>query len=152
MIVTFCGHSDFTWSDEIEKRIMEILEERVGDSPAQFYLGGYGGFDGFAHACCKKYQKTHPKTELILITPYLDDRYLKRRLEYEKDAYDEILYPPIENAPLKYAISHRNKWMVEQSDLVVAYVTHSWGGASQTLQHAKRKRKEIVNLSESNYL
>ena len=38
--------------------------------------------------------------------------------------------------------------MVEMADYVVAYVSHDWGGAYTTYQHAKRKGKEIFNLSK----
>jgi len=34
---------------------------------------------------------------------------------------------------------------VNEADIVVAYVTHDWGGASTTLAYAKRKGKEIIN-------
>lgn len=57
-------------------------------------------------------------------------------------------YPPLENTPLRYAISRRNEWMTAEADTVIAYVTHGWGGAAQTLQFAKRKHKRIINLGE----
>lgn len=59
-----------------------------------------------------------------------------------------MLYPPIEKVPLKFAISKRNNWMVENSDLVIAYVNHSFGGAYKTLQAAKRKKKRIINICD----
>ena len=50
----------------------------------------------------------------------------------------------MESVPPRFAISKRNQWMVEAADIVVAYVLHNWGGAAMTLQHAKRKKKEII--------
>ena len=41
----------------------------------------------------------------------------------------------------------RNEWMVEQADLVIAYVKYSWGGAAKTLECAKRKKVPIINIS-----
>jgi len=38
--------------------------------------------------------------------------------------------------------------MTAEADTVIAYVTHGWGGAAQTLQFAKRKHKRIINLGE----
>ena len=43
--------------------------------------------------------------------------------------------------------SKRNEWMVDQSDVVVAYVTHNWGGAAAMLRYAERKRKHIINIA-----
>ena len=54
MIVAFCGHSSFQRTDEYEQKILAILEENIGEEPAWMYLGGYGDFDEFAYACCKK--------------------------------------------------------------------------------------------------
>ena len=41
----------------------------------------------------------------------------------------------------------RNEWMVDSAELVIAYVKYSWGGASKTLEYAKRKMKQIINLA-----
>ena len=146
MIVAFCGHSQYTESGEDQQKIISLLTELVGDCPAELFFGGYGSFDSFARACGKKYQKTHPNTKLIFVTPYITDNYQKNYLKRNKALYDEILYPNLEDKPLKYAISYRNKWMVEQADYVIAYITHDWGGAYQTYKHAKRKKKPLFNI------
>ena len=54
MTITFCGHSDFCKTYAYESKILEILEEAVGEEAAEIYLGGYGSFDSFAYECCKK--------------------------------------------------------------------------------------------------
>lgn len=149
MIITFCGHSDYISSKEDEEKILSLLAERVGDRPADLFLGGYGRFDAFALSCGRKYQKDHPNVKLVYITPYMTENYRKTRLPYDKKNYDEIVFPELERVPLKFAVSHRNKWMIERADLVIAYVWHGWGGAYQTYQHAKRRRKEIFNLADS---
>ena len=147
MTVTFCGHADFSKSAEYEKKILDFLEERVGNQPADMYLGGYGSFDSFAYDCCKKYKQTHPNVALVFVTPYLSVGYRKNHSEREKAGYDSILYPEIEEKPKRYAIAYRNKYMVEKADYVVAYITHDWGGAYKTYQYAKRKKKPIFNIT-----
>ena len=151
MTVTFCGHSDYTGTVEDEQRIISILTEIVGDRKAQLYLGGYGSFDEFARKCGRKYQETHPNTSLIFVTPYITVDYQKNHLEYSKELYDEILYPSLEEKPLKFAISYRNKWMVENADYVIAYITHEWGGAYKTYKHAKKKQKQIFNIARTSH-
>lgn len=146
MIITFCGHSRFFGLKEYEQKLLDFLLEKVGDTPADMYLGGYGDFDNFAYSCCKKYKETHKNVSLIFITPYMTEEYQKKHLEYIKTVYDEIIYPEIENKPLKFAISYRNKWMVEKADFVVCGINHSTGGAYQTYLYAKRKKKEIFNV------
>ena len=42
----------------------------------------------------------------------------------------------------------RNKWMLKQSDYVVTYITHSWGGAAQFAEIAARQKKTVINLKQ----
>ncbi len=142
MIVAFCGHSYFLKTAEMENTLLSILQERVGDEPCDFYLGGYGSFDSFARECCKKYQQEHPTVRLVLILPYLN------RPIPQKDLYDATVYPEIEAKPKRFAILYRNKWMVERASLVIAYINHTWGGAYTTYLHARRRKKAIINLGK----
>ena len=146
MIITFFGHSQYSGSEEDERRILSFLSEKVGEQSAELYLGGYGGFDLFARACGKKYQQSHPNTRLVLITPYMTLDYQKHHLEYEKGHYDAILYPALEHVPPKFAISHRNKWMIDKADAVVAYIRQGFGGAYQALRYAEKRQKEIFRI------
>lgn len=149
MIITFCGHADFHKTPALEARMLSLLEERVGDAPAEFYLGGYGGFDSFAFEMTARYKLSHPQVSLVFVTPYLSEEYQRNRLADAARRYDAILYPPLENVPPRFAISHRNRYMVEQADLVIAYVCRQRGGACRTLRHALRKGKPTVNLAET---
>ncbi len=142
MIITFCGHSTFFKTEDLEKQLLSILQNQVGSNHVDFYLGGYGSFDSFARECCRKFQTEHPQARLVYVTPYHEIDKLTLKL------YDESVYPPIEDHPIRFAISYRNKWMVESADLVIAYVNHSSGGAYKTYQHAKRKKKPIINLGK----
>ncbi|MBR0425166.1 MAG: hypothetical protein IJK01_03485 [Clostridia bacterium] len=42
----------------------------------------------------------------------------------------------------------RNERMIDRSDVVIAYVSHSFGGAYQTLCYAQRKQKRIVRYPD----
>ena len=44
------------------------------------------------------------------------------KLRYRK--YDGTLYPPLETIPRRFAISHRNRWMVDAAGVGVACVLH----------------------------
>ena len=147
MIITFCGHSQYTESEDDRQKLLSLFTELIGDRPALLYLGGYGGFDAFARRCGKLYQKNHPNTKLIFVTPYITESYQKNHLNDQKALYDEILYPPLEDKPLRFAISHRNKWMAEQDDCLIAYIDHAWGGEYKTYRIAKRFKKSIFNIT-----
>ena len=109
----------------------------------RFFLGEYGNFDKFGYECAYKFKQKHSSARLIFITPYISSGV---QIHSMQNRFDLILYPSLENIPPRYAISHRNKWMVEQADIVFAYVTHHYGGAYQMYHHAQKKGKKIYNI------
>ena len=132
-------------STAIEAYLLSVLESQIGDSPAELLLGGYGSFDRFALQCGKIFQQTHPQVSLIYVTPYM---VTERQISVGAE-YDGIVYPPLEHIPPRYAILHRNRYMVERADLVIACITRSRGGAYQTYLHARRKGKTMINLADN---
>lgn len=143
MIVSFFGHSDFIPNESIKSCLSEILNDVVGNSDVEFYLGGYGGFDAFARKCCLEFKKNHKAARIILVTPYIS---LSKSLEAFSKECDEILYPSLEEVPPRYAISERNKWMVRKADTVIAYINRTWGGAYAACKYCVTKGKKLMNL------
>ena len=147
MTITFCGHSNFSFANTVKEKLRELLLQEIRKNPAcKFYLGGYGDFDSLCLNILKELKIQFPNIESLFITPYLDDNYSK--LETAKLYYDGIIYPPLENVPRRFCISKRNEWMVNEADLVIAFVKYSWGGAAKTLEYAKRKKVDFFNLAE----
>ncbi|MEE0975064.1 MAG: hypothetical protein UH853_05060, partial [Muribaculaceae bacterium] len=66
---------------------------------------------------------------------------------YEK-FYDEIWYPIDSKTHPKAAITKRNQWMVDNADLLIAYVEEGRkGGALTTLKYAEKQGIKIINLA-----
>ena len=141
MTVTFCGHSTLSGTAPIRKWLLETTGALIAEGADFFYLGGYGMFDALAFEVMREQKRAHPHITLALALPYLDSKL-------STDGYDEIIYPPLETVPKRYAIVCRNRWMVEMADYVVVYIEHDWGGAYKTYRYAKSKRKKIFNLAE----
>lgn len=141
MIVTLCGHAQISQVEEVEKWLYAVSESLIEQGAVTFYLGGYGAFDGLAASVLREQKKRYPQIELVLVLAYLNDRR-------DTSGYDRTVYPPLETMPRRFAISHRNRWMVEVSDVVVAYVLHDWGGAATTLRCAKQKAKQIISYCD----
>lgn len=149
MIITFCGHSNFIFSDDVKEKLKNLLINEIRKSPTcNFYLGGYGDFDRLCLRTLRELKKDFPNIELLFITPYLDENYGK--LQSAKYCYDGVIFPPIESVPQKFAIIKRNEWMVNKANLVIAFVKYPSGGAAKTLEYAKRKNKVIINLALKN--
>ena len=50
-------------------------------------------------------------------------------MESYENYYDEIVYPrELYKVHYKSAITKRNEWLVENSDMLIAYVVHDYGG------------------------
>ncbi len=141
MIVTFCGHRQVENEDQVRQWLENAVDSLTREGADMFYLGGYGGFDRMALSVVNRTKEVHPGLRAILVLPYLDR-------SMDLDAYDGSIYPPLEKVPRRYAISRRNKWMVGQADVVVAYVIHEWGGAATTLRYAEAKKKTIIRFPE----
>lgn len=43
-------------------------------------------------------------------------------------------------------IGKRNRWVVEQSDVMIAYVLHDSGGAYSTLKYAEKQNLRIIRV------
>ena len=118
MIITFCGHSDFLFNDDIKEQLKNILVDEINKNPtSKFFLGGYGDFDGLCLRTLRELKHDFPTIEILFITPYLDKNYSK--LELAKYYYDDVIFPPIESVPRKFAILKRNEWRLNKLTLLL---------------------------------
>lgn len=138
MTVTFCGHRHCPDSPELRSWLVSCVESLIAEGADRFYLGGYGDFDHIAASVVWKLKDKYPHIESVLVLAYLGR-------EVNADKYDRTMYPPIESAPKRFAITARNRWMVANSDVLVAYIVLDNGGAADTRRYAKRKEKRILN-------
>lgn len=141
MTVTFFGHKDTP--KEIEPTLRTTLVDLIENHDAtKFYVGNNGIFDTMVRHQLEELSHTYSITYNVVLA------YLPTK-KNEYDNFTNTLLPEgIETAPKRFAISYRNKWMVEQSDVVVTYVTHSFGGAAQFKELAERQGKMVIELSE----
>lgn len=140
MVCTFFGHKDTP--KEIEPTLRSTLIDLIENkNVAMFYIGNNGKFDTMVRRQLEDLSRTYSITYSVVLA------YLPTK----KNKYDNLtntIYPEgIETVPKRFAISWRNKWMIQQSDIVVTYVTHALGGASQFKDIAKRKGKFILELA-----
>ena len=150
MIITFAGHAIVSSQGEVKeivkKQIRNII---INVNSVSCYLGGYGDFDEICARACRELKQELGNIELVYVSPYMSlSEQAKIKEMQTSRLYDASIYPPIENTPPRFAISKRNEWMMTNADLIIVYVNHNYGGAYQSLQVAKRKKKEIINICE----
>lgn len=110
-----------------------------------FYVGNNGQFDYLVAEVLRKLKSRNPQISYSIVLAYLPER----EKEHNQLSYTETIYPEgLEDTPPRFAISKRNKWMVMQSDYVIAYVEHSFGGAAQFTEYARKKHKTVINLAD----
>ncbi len=81
---------------------------------------------------------------LILVLPYT-----VADMEYLEDFYDEIWMPDeLHGVHFKNAITKRNEWFVNNSDLLIAYVLNDKGGAVNCLKYAIKSTIKILNIAK----
>ena len=139
MVCTFFGHKDTP--KEIEPTLRSTLIELIENKNVNvFYVGNNGNFDTMVRRQLEDLSRIYPITYSVVLA----------YLPTEKNKYDDLthtIYPEgLETVPKRFAISWRNKWMIQQSDIVVTYVTHSFGGAAQFKALAERHNKNVVEL------
>ena len=141
MTVTFFGHKDTP--KEIEPTLRMTLVDLIENhGTTEFYVGNNGNFDTLVRRQLENLSQTYPITYNVVLA------YLPTK-KSEYDDHTNTIYPEgIETVPKRFAISYRNKWMVEQSDIVITYVARTYGGAWQFKALAERQGKTVIELSE----
>ncbi len=137
MVCTFFGHKDApqSISEQVENTIVDLIKNRNAD---EFYVGNNGNFDKIVYCVLKKIKKIYPNIRYNVVIAYLT---------YSSLEYEFTLFPEgIENIPPRFAISYRNKWMEKRTDIIVAFVNHSYGGAAKFVSYAQKHGKEIIYL------
>ena len=141
MTVTFFGHKDTP--KEIEPTLRTTLVDLIENHGAtEFYVGNNGNFDTMVRRQLENLSQTYPITYNVVLA------YLPTKKNEYEDHSNTILPEGIETVPKRFAISYRNKWMVEQSDIVVTYVARTYGGAWQFKTMAERQGKMVIELNK----
>ena len=144
--VAFIGHRVIPHQYGLENKIEIIVRDMLREKEyVEFLVGRNGEFDIMAAAVVKRVRESvgSDNSSLILIQSYImkDDKY------YEK-YYDGIEYPIDSNTHPKAAITARNRWMIENADVLVAYVEKDRkGGAYTAMKYMEKLQKKIVNLA-----
>ena len=145
-VCTFFGHKDTPQKIEpiLRAAIINLIEN---ENVTLFYVGNNGNFDSMVRRTLKSLKSSYSYIRYAVILAYMPQN---RNQESHNDYSDTIFPDEFENVLPKYAITERNKWMLNRSDYVVSYITHTWGGAAQFKKLAEKKGKIVINLAEIN--
>lgn len=148
----FTGHRTipFLQRRKIEKRTEEALIEAIKQGYQFFGAGGALGFDTLAAQTVLRLKETYPQIKLILVLPCLSQARGWRPediAEYEriKAAADKVVYTSQEYT--RDCMFKRNRHLVDNSSLCIAYLTENSGGTAYTVDYARFKGLIIRNVA-----
>ena len=135
----FIGHRDAP--DSILPSLSAAIEARiVEDGVDQFVAGNYGRFDSLA---VRKAKKQHPDILLFYLRPYHP-----AERSFTPAGFDGSFYPPgMETVPRKLAIVRANRYMVDNSQFLIAYARYTVSNAWELTEYAwKREKKGLIHV------
>lgn len=145
----FIGHRDAP--EGILPALAQTVEQHITEyGVTEFVVGHYGGFDRLAAHAVRETKKLHPEVTLTLLLPYHPyDRPIPT-----PEGFDGTFYPPgMETVPKKVAIVRANRWMVEHSGYLIAYVWHVASNSREILEMAVRRQERglmcVTNLADT---
>ena len=141
-VCTFFGHRDAPCT--IEPQLHETLRYLVSKKHVDtFYVGNQGQFDHMVQHHLQMLTSDFPHIRCFIIL-----HQLPTTTASPQSSLPSLFPEGLEYVHPKYALVHRNRWMVQQADVIVAYVLHDWGGAAQFTAYARHQGKPVFNLAE----
>lgn len=146
-ICTFAGHRHL--AHDIDAELREQIRRAVEqDGVQEFWCGGMGAFDLRCASAVRELKKDFPDVRLALVLPSARSAASAKALV--PSAYDEaFVCDASDGAYPKQAITLRNHWMVENADLLIAYVQRDFGGAYTAVRQALKKKKPVRFIREN---
>ena len=145
--VALFGHRYLDSLYKVDERLSPLVKDLLRTKECvEFYIGRDGEFDEYAASVIKLARRDlgTDNSVLTLVLPYS-----KAKMDDYENYYDEITIPDVcYGKHFKAAITERNRWMVEQADLVIVFVEKDSGGAYTALKYAKKLEKEVINLAD----
>lgn len=140
IICTFFGHRDAP--SNIKPKLRDTIMDLIENKGVQLFLvGDSGTFDRLVLSALKDLKKRYVFEYQVCLS--------HMPASYESSFSDDVptvLPEGIENVFPRFGIDFRNKYMLNESDYVIAYVERPYGGAAKYVQMAKRKNKTVINL------
>jgi len=155
---SFTGHRDLTQDEvyAVVPKLKTTVQYLVSMGVKEFHTGGARGFDTLAATVVYDLKRMNNDIKLILELPYKNQT--RGWSEKEKRFYDFLL----ENAddvnyygenPQNYyqavqSLYKRNRAMIDKSYYCVCYLVKDEGGAAYTVNYAKKRDANIINLGK----
>lgn len=143
----FAGHRVVL--ESVITEVRHAVEKVVLSSDSvEFYSGSMGEFDSLCEQAVREMQKKYKEKTIRLYRVLPSYQYVpKKDDEFIKNLYDDIFVcDASDGAHPKAMIGKRNRWMADQSDIMIAYVKYQRGGAYESLRYAQKQNLQIIRI------
>lgn len=132
----FIGHRNTP--DSIKEELKEVVEKHITEYGVNtFTVGHYGSFDCLVQKVLIEAKQHHADIKVYILAPYALTQ--KRIMPI---GIDGTLYPEgTEKVPRPYAIVYANRYMIKNSDYLIAYCQHP-SKTRDFVEYAQRREKK----------
>ncbi len=156
--VCFTGHRKLGAPAEyVTDRVTKIIEGLIHEGYLYFGAGGARGFDALASEAVLNLKEKYPQIHLILVLPF-DEQYIheKKWTRLEIEQYHSLKARASKTVILSEGYSsgvyyRRNRHLVNNSSVCVAYLTRSNTGTSYTVNYAKAQGLRVLNIERPGF-
>lgn len=144
------GHRNLPQKEinRVKTALRREIEKAVNDGFTRFMSGFAEGVDQYFAEIVLEMRKSNPVLELVAVIPYqkrLDNLREKKRTYEMLENCAEVVVIREEYQPSVY--SHRNRYMVEHSDRVIAvYDGREKGGTAGTIRFTHTLKRELREI------
>ena len=151
--VCFTGHREIGEPiSDVELRLTKTVERLIEQGYVFFWAGGARGFDTIASEVVLKLKSIYPQIHLFLALPF-DEQYTHEKnwtqaeiSQYHriKETASNVVILCDEFRPGAY--HQRNRYLVDNSSVCIAYLNRDKSGTGYTVRYAKKRGLQVVNL------
>lgn len=141
------GHRDL-YVNLRNELLIEIERLIQKDNITIFYTGGMGEFDSQFSSVVRTCKAHNKDIKLILVKPYFSNE-LNANKEYYECYYDDVIIPEeLAGSHYKSAITKRNRWMIDHSQVILSGVYRDFGGAYESIKYAQKTGKRVIEIKK----
>lgn len=148
----FTGHRNIPLLKRkaVAQRLKDELMALVNNGYQYFGAGGALGFDTLAAQTVLELRKQYPDIKLILVLPCETQTrgWKEKDIEiYEeiKGQADKVVYTSKEYT--RGCMHKRNRHLVDNSSICIAYLTEQSGGTAYTVDYARKNGLAVINIA-----
>ena len=142
MICSFFGHRKVAdgLAQVLFRELSAIIE--TANTDITFYVGDKGQFDRLVQMTLVSLKDKHPDIKVYVILDYIPVGYKNYH------GLPTLIPETVERAPKRFAMSYRNRWMINECDLAVVYYYDVTGNTRKHVDMLERKKKTIINIAD----